>query len=312
MRKKLFFLFFICIVCALIYIFAFLPQNPEYALNSRTQKLFTIILVGVCTAVSTLIFQSISNNKILTPSIIGFDSLYVMIQVMLVFFLSSANQSVYKENINFGISLLCMMVFTLVFYKLLFKEGRNIYLILLLGLVFGTFFSSLSSFFEVLIDPDEFLVVQGRMFASFNNIQGEVLSIAFVVLLCAFALFYPYFKFLDTLSLGRDLAINLGLDYQSLIKRLMIFIAILVSISTALVGPITFLGLLVANITYELFKTHKHSILLLASCLISVIALLVGDFLVSKIFEFNTTISVVINFIGGFYFIYLVLKGNKL
>lgn len=68
----------------------------------------------------------------------------------------------------------------------------------------------------------------------------------------------------------------------------MIIIAILTSISTALVGPITFLGLLVVNITYELFKTAKHSILLLACILISILALL-GEYFLSL--EFLITIQ---------------------
>ncbi|MFK0475969.1 iron chelate uptake ABC transporter family permease subunit, partial [Campylobacter jejuni] len=105
---------------------------------------------------------------------------------------------------------------------------------------------------------------------------------------------------------------DLGINYQKISKQLMIIIAILTSISTALVGPITFLGLLVVNITYELFKTAKHSILLSACILISILALLGGVFFVSRVFDYNATISVVINFLGGIYFIYLVLKGNKL
>ena len=205
-----------------------------------------------------------------------------------------------------------MVVFSLRLYKILFSSDRSIYLIMLLGLVFGTLFSTLSSFFEVLIDPDEFMVIQGRMFASFDNIAFDVLILAYIISFLSFIWIFRYMKFLDPLNLGKDLAINLGINYQKISKQLMIIIAILTSISTALVGPITFLGLLVVNITYELFKTAKHSILLSACILISILALLGGVFFVSRVFDYNATISVVINFLGGIYFIYLVLKGNKL
>lgn len=312
MRKKILILSFITLIMALVFIFAGLKDFDEYALKNRFLQIAAIVIVAICIAVSTIIFQTLCNNKILTPAIIGLDSLYMLLQSALVFSLGSANLSVYKNDINFLITLACMVVFSLGLYKILFSSDKSIYLIMLLGLIFGTLFSTLSSFFEILIDPDEFMVIQGRMFASFDNVAFDVLALAYIVTLLSFVWIFRYMKFLDPLSLGKDLSINLGINYQKISKHLMIIIAILTSISTALVGPITFLGLLVVNITYELFKTSKHSILLLACVLISILALLGGVFFVSRVFDYNTTISVIINFLGGIYFIYLVLKGNKL
>ncbi|EAJ8396726.1 iron ABC transporter permease [Campylobacter jejuni] len=312
MRKKMLILSFLTLNMIGIFIFVGLNGFDEYALKSRFLQIAAIIIVAICIAVSTVIFQTLCNNKILTPAIIGLDSLYMLLQSALIFSFGAANLSVYKNDINFLITLVCMVVFSLELYKILFSSDRSIYLIMLLGLVFGTLFSTLSSFFEVLIDPDEFMVIQGRMFASFDNIAFDVLILAYIISFLSFIWIFRYMKFLDPLNLGKDLAINLGINYQKISKQLMIIIAILTSISTALVGPITFLGLLVVNITYELFKTTKHSILLSACILISILALLGGVFFVSRVFDYNATISVVINFLGGIYFIYLVLKGNKL
>ncbi|EAM0959080.1 iron chelate uptake ABC transporter family permease subunit [Campylobacter jejuni] len=312
MRKKMLILSFLTLNMIGIFIFVGLNGFDEYALKSRFLQIAAIIIVAICIAVSTVIFQTLCNNKILTPAIIGLDSLYMLLQSALIFSFGAANLSVYKNDINFLITLVCMVVFSLGLYKILFSSDRSIYLIMLLGLVFGTLFSTLSSFFEVLIDPDEFMVIQGRMFASFDNIAFDVLILAYIISFLSFIWIFRYMKFLNPLNLGKDLAINLGINYQKISKQLMIIIAILTSISTALVGPITFLGLLVVNITYELFKTAKHSILLSACILISILALLGGVFFVSKVFDYNATISVVINFLGGIYFIYLVLKGNKL
>ncbi|ECL9447386.1 iron chelate uptake ABC transporter family permease subunit [Campylobacter coli] len=312
MRKKILILAFLTLIMALVFVFAGLKDFDEYALKNRFLQIAAIVIVAICIAISTVIFQTLCNNKILTPAIIGLDSLYMLLQSALVFSLGSANLSVYRNDINFLITLACMVVFSLGLYKILFSSDKSIYLIMLLGLIFGTLFSTLSSFFESLIDPDEFMIIQGRMFASFDNVAFDVLALAYIVTLLSFIWIFRYMKFLDPLSLGKDLSINLGINYQKISKHLMIIIAILTSISTALVGPITFLGLLVVNITYELFKTAKHSILLLACILISILALLGGVFFVSRIFDYNTTISVIINFLGGIYFIYLVLKGNKL
>ncbi len=257
MRKKMLILSFLTLGMIGIFILVDLNGFDEYALKSRFLQIAAIIIVAICIAVSTVIFQTLCNNKILTPAIIGLDSLYMLLQSALIFSFGAANLSVYKNDINFLITLVCMVVFSLGLYKILFSSDRSIYLIMLLGLVFGTLFSTLSSFFEVLIDPDEFMVIQGRMFASFDNIAFDVLILAYIISFLSFIWIFRYMKFLDPLNLGKDLAINLGINYQKISKQLMIIIAILTSISTALVGPITFLGLLVVNITLSYLKLQS-------------------------------------------------------
>ncbi|MGF9906661.1 iron chelate uptake ABC transporter family permease subunit [Brevibacillus porteri] len=285
--------------------------NWDYVLPRRTKEILAIILTGCIIAFSTMVFQTITNNRILTPSIIGLDSLYMFIQTFVIFVFGSAT-SLMNANVNFLISTGGMVLFAGLLYKFLFKrEGQNIYFLLLIGLILGTLFSSLSTFMQVLIDPNEFLVVQDKMFASFNNVKTDLLIISFVLVIAITIYFWRYIKYLDVLSLGRDQAINLGIPYDFVIKRFLIVIAILVSIATALVGPITFLGLLVANVAHQFLKTYQHKHLLAGSALISVVALVGGSLIVKHVFTFSTTLSVIVNFIGGVYFIYLLLKENK-
>ncbi|TQK62765.1 iron complex transport system permease protein [Brevibacillus sp. AG162] len=285
--------------------------NWDYVLPRRTKEILAIILTGCIIAFSTMVFQTITNNRILTPSIIGLDSLYMFIQTFVIFVFGSAT-SLMNANVNFLISTGGMVLFAGLLYKFLFKrEGQNIYFLLLIGLILGTLFSSLSTFMQVLIDPNEFLVVQDKMFASFNNVKTDLLIISFVLVIAIAIYFWRYIKYLDVLSLGRDQAINLGIPYEFVIKRFLIVIAILVSIATALVGPITFLGLLVANVAHQFMKTYQHKHLLVGSALISVVALVGGSLIVKHVFTFSTTLSVIVNFIGGVYFIYLLLKENK-
>ncbi|MCL6602173.1 MAG: iron chelate uptake ABC transporter family permease subunit [Paenibacillus sp.] len=286
--------------------------NWDYVLPSRGKKLIAILITGAVIAVSTIVFQSITNNRILTPSILGLDSLYMLIQTFGVFALGSANMTFMNKNINFMFSAAMMVLFSGLLYKLMFRrEGQNIYFLLLVGLIMGTMFQSASSFMEVLIDPNEFLVLQGKMFASFNNVSSDLLILSMVILAVTTLYFMRFTKYLDVISLGRDEAINLGLDYEYIVKRLLMVIAIFVSISTALVGPITFLGLLVANVAHQLFRTYKHKYLIPAAVLLSIVALVGGQFLVERVFGFTTTVSVIINFAGGVYFVHLLLKENK-
>lgn len=287
-------------------------NNFEYALWRRLPIMLAIVLTGASITVSSTVFQTITNNRILTPSVLGLDSLYVFIQTFVVFALGSTSGAIANDNINFIISAGLMVVFSGILFKALFKkEGNNIFFLLLVGIIFGTLFQSLSSFMQMLIDPNEFTIIQDRIFASFNNVNTEILLIAVIIIIFVIAYTLRYLKILDVLSLGRDQAINLGVDYDKVVKIMLVVVSILISVSTALVGPITFLGLLVVNLSREFMNTYKHRDLIIGSILISIIALLGGQLIVERVINFGTTLSVIINLIGGLYFIYLLLKEGK-
>ncbi len=311
-KKKTLILGIVSILLALLYIFYDLTGNIGYILPKRVIKVVAIIITGGAIAFSTTVFMTITNNRILTPSIMGLDSLYMLTQTFIIFVFGSKSLIMMNSNVNYLISIGIMILFSLVFYRLLFKgEDSNIYFLLLIGLILGTFFSSFTSFMQVLIDPNEFMVVQDRMFASVNNVNTNLVYLSIILLIAVTLYSLRFLKYLDVLSLGKDHAINLGVPYNHVVKQLLIIVAILISIATALIGPITFLGLLVVNIAYQFLSTYKHTYLILGSVFISIIALLGGQFIVEKIFVFDTTLSVIINFVGGVYFIYLLLKENK-
>ncbi|MDM5451516.1 iron chelate uptake ABC transporter family permease subunit [Peribacillus simplex] len=293
------------------YIFWGLGPNWDYALPRRVIKIIAIIVVGCAIAFSTVIFQTVTNNKILTPSILGLDSMYMLIQTGVIFLFGSTHIMIMNKNLNFLVTLTAMLIFSSLLFKIMFKKNRNIYFLLLIGIIFGTLFGSMSSFMQVLIDPNEFQMIQNKMFASFNNVNTDLLTLAIILMIAAMIYFMRFLKYLDVMSLGRDQAINLGVDYDFVTKRVLIVVTILISISTALIGPITFLGLLVANVAYQFIKSYQHKHIIPGAMLISVIALVGGQFIVERIFTFSTTLSVIINFVGGVYFIYLLLKENK-
>ena len=302
----------LAVAACTLYLFHDLNGSFDYALPRRGVKVFAMVLTGVAIAYATVVFQTITHNRILTPSVMGLDSLYMLLQTLLIFFLGSDHVTILNKQVNFLLSIAIMVVFALLFYRLLFKKGNQpIYFLLLIGIIFGTFFSSISTFLQVLIDPNEFQMIQDRMFASFNNVNADLVwtSLIFVAILVAVA--WRHNASLDVLSLGRDAAVNLGVNYDSLVKGMLVLSAVLIAIATALVGPITFFGLIVANLSYQFFKSYKHSVHLTGAIVISIIALVGGQWVVERVFTFNTTLSVIINFIGGVYFIYLLLKESR-
>ncbi|MCG3086795.1 iron chelate uptake ABC transporter family permease subunit [Sporosarcina cyprini] len=295
-----------------LYLFHELNGSYDYALPRRGTKVLAMALTGVAIAYSTVIFQTITHNRILTPSIMGLDSLYILLQTVVIFFLGSSHITIVNRHVNFILSVATMVVFALILYQFLFKRGKQpIYFLLLVGIIIGTFFQSISTFLQVLIDPNEFLRVQDKMFASFNNVSGELVWWALAIVILMFLIGMRSFNELDVLSLGRDTAINLGVSYDKVVKLMLVIAAVLISVSTALVGPITFFGLIVANLSYQFFKTYKHSVLIAGASIMSIIALVGGQWVVERVFTFSTTLSVIINFVGGVYFIYLLLKESR-
>ncbi|MGM8213201.1 iron chelate uptake ABC transporter family permease subunit [Virgibacillus sp. W0430] len=309
---KLKMIYSLAALACVIYLLHDLNGSFDYALPRRLIKVIAMILTGISIAFATVVFQTIAHNKILTPSIMGLDSLYLLLQTTIIFFLGSTHVVVMDKKINFFICVGAMILFAFLLYNALMKNGKYpVYFLLLVGIILGTFFSSISTFLQVLIDPNEFLSVQDRMFASFNNVNADLVWIAFGLIIVVFAIGWRYIRYLDVISLGRENAINLGIPYDSTVKKMLILVAVFIAIATALVGPITFFGLIVANLAYQFFNTYKHSILITGAIGIGIIALVGGQWVVERIFTFSTTLSVIINFFGGVYFIYLLLKESR-
>ena len=287
--------------------------SMQYALSKRIPKLIAIIITGICIGYSTIVFQTITNNRILTPSVMGIDSLYVAVQTIIIFAFGSASVCATNQKINFLICVVFMIAGSMVLYKFVFdRENANIMFVLLVGMICGIFFKSLSSFMQMIIDPNEYLILQSKLFASFNNVNVDILLLAVVIILLIIPFIIDDIKYYDVMSLGKDQSINLGVDYDKLMKKSLIVISLLIAVSTALVGPVTFLGILVANITREMMKTYKHSYLIIVSILVSIFTLVFGQLLMERILHLTTPVSVVINMIGGIYFMYLLYKESRI
>lgn len=286
-------------------------DNYQYFLSRRIPKVLAIMVAGIAIAQSSLAFQTITHNRILTPSIMGFDSLYLLVQVLVVALFGSFSHVMLNTYWNFSLSVVVMLLFSSLLFTFYFRRQRsNIIILLLLGVILGQLFSNFSSFFIMLMDPNDFAAVQAKMFASFNNVNVNLVYVVSPLLLFVSYGLFRLHRILDVFWLDNDNAISLGVDVKQTIRNVMLLSAILVSISTALVGPVMFFGLLVTNLTREWLRTYQHRTLLVACSAMSVAALLAGQWVVENVFSFGTTLSVIINFIGGIYFLSLLLR-NK-
>jgi iron complex transport system permease protein len=309
-RTVLLVLLALALVCAALFMTLGARGNWGFVLSFRGTKLLALGLVGWAIAMSTVLFQTATDNRILTPSIMGFDALYILLQTLIVFFFGALSLSTFDPTLMFVLEVLALSLFAGALFRTLFSGAiRSLHLLVLVGIVAGVLFRSLTNFIQRLIDPNEFVVLQDRFFASFNTFNAGLLPIAALLVGGASVLVWRMRWKLDVLALGRETAINLGLDHKRTITEVLALVTVLVAVSTALVGPVTFLGLLVANLAYLLIPSHKHALILPAAGLIAIVTLVGGQTLLERVFAFDTSLSIVIEFIGGITFIILLLRG---
>ncbi|MBT9318160.1 iron chelate uptake ABC transporter family permease subunit [Actinobacillus pleuropneumoniae] len=285
--------------------------NWNFVLPFRGKKLVLLLTIAYTIGVSTLLFQTLTNNPILTPSILGFDSLYLLIQTALVFTLGGVGFTQLDLISKFGIETSLMLFGSLLLFRTLNKNNTDLARMILVGVIFGVLFRSLNNLLQRMIDPEEFAVAQSTSFASFNTANPTLLWISVSITILSACWIWHHRHKLDILLLGKDRAIGLGLNYSQFTRQLLVCCALLVAVSTALVGPILFLGLLVCALVNAISPVIAHSVRIPMTVIISSITLVLGQAVFEQLLKMQGVLSVVIEFAGGIVFIYLILKQKK-
>lgn len=312
LRRPMLLTLLLLLVCAAGFMTLGAQGAWSFVLPFRGTKLLALVLVGTSISVSTVLFATITNNRILTPSLMGFDALYLLVQTTLAFLLGATEAAKLSPQVMFLGQVALMVALSTVLFRWLFLgSARSLHLVLLVGLITGGLFRSLSTFLQRLLSPNDFVVLQDQLFASFNTVHGSLLTVSAVIVISVLVWVWRRRYVHDVLSLGRDQAINLGVDYRAEVTKLMVSIALLVSVSTALVGPVTFFGLLVANLAYQLAPSYRHRDVLPMAAMIAGITLIGGQTVLERVLGFDTALSIVVEFLGGIVFIALLLKGSR-
>lgn len=288
------------------------PKLMTYALDLRSKKIMAMILTAVSVGAASMVFQSVINNTIVTPCLLGMNALYMLIHTAVVFFLGSGSVLVRNSNLAFCMDLLIMAVIATVVYSYIFKKTKhNVLYVLLIGTVLTSLFSSIQNTLVRVMDPNEYEALLATLVASFSNVNEEILVLAAVLMVFVFVTLRKEFQVLDVLTLGREQAINLGVDYERTIRKLLLGVVLLISIATALVGPISFMGLIVANLSRQFFVTYRHRELIAGAALIGTILLIAGQLVVEQVYSYGIPISVFITVGGGIYFLYLLIRQGR-
>ncbi|KEC54786.1 iron chelate uptake ABC transporter family permease subunit [Bartonella koehlerae] len=282
-----------------------------YTWPFRLTKLISLLLISYTITVSTILFQTVVNNHLLTPSIMGFDQLYILIKTIMIYFLGSLSLPLLNEEGQLIFESLILTLFSISLFHWLFSGNlKGLHFTLLVSVILSGFFFSLRMFMQLQLNPDQMVNLTDIMFANFNKFNTSLMNFATIVVFIVSLIGWRLHHLLDILALGRENALNLGVNYHKSAIAILIFVSILVSISTALIGPVTFFGLLVSNLAYELSPQAKHSVVVPIAILLAIIGLVGGQFILEQIFHMAGRLSFIIEFCGGIVFLTLLLKGK--
>lgn len=296
-----------------LYQFAFVnPKFFAYAMGLRLPRLAVILIAGFAISAAAIVFQTIIRNTIVTPCLLGMNSLYLLIHTAVVFFLGSGSLFAVNPVYAFAADVIVMgFVAGFIYYTIFQKTGGNVLYVLLIGTVLSTFFSSMQNSLTRIMDPNEYDALLNTLTASFTNVNAACI-IPGALLLAAIAWWLRKdLAILDVISLGREQAVSLGVDYERTLRRLMVGVALYIAVATALVGPLSFLGLITANVARQLFATYRHTWLIAGSACVGMLILTAGQFVVEHVMVYAVPVSVFVTIGGGIYFLYLVLTAGK-
>lgn len=309
MRGKIISLAAVLVVLSIAFLLWDLRAPYGFILELRMTKLGALIVVGAATGMATVLFQTVAMNRLLTPGIVGFDALFVLMQTLLVAILGGVGAAQIAGPVRFGIETLVLMGAALALFGTLIRHGAgDMIRMILTGVILGVLLRGLASMVQRLLDPSEFAVVQGAVFASFGAVDPVLLITSGVILIAGMVVAFRMAPSLDVAGLGRQTARGLGLNHDRLVLGTLVLIAALVSVSTALVGPITFFGLLCASFARSLLNTHRHALLLPTAALIGALILVAGQFIFERVLARESALAMVIEVFGGLLFLILALR----
>ncbi|MHA2788401.1 iron chelate uptake ABC transporter family permease subunit [Corynebacterium sp. S7] len=320
--RKYWFILIGLVVAAALFTFGLLAWDNPMEIGTRgfwliaqrrADSVIAMAIVAICQAFATVAFQTVTNNRIITPSIMGFESLYLVIHTATVFFFGASGLLNARNMEMFIFQVVLMVGFSLILYTwLLTGKNSNLHAMLLIGIVIGSGLGSVSTFMQRMLTPSEFDVLSARMFGSVNNADSAYYPVAVPLVIIAVVGLYLNSRKLNVVSLGQDAAVNLGVNYRFNTVYTLILVSVLMAVSTALVGPMTFLGFLVATLAYQFADTYDHRFIFPMAALIGFVVLAGAYFIMNHIFYAQGVVTIIIELVGGLVFLYVVLRKGRL
>lgn len=282
-------------------IFSLSTTQLEIILLTRIPRLIAILLTGMSLSICGLIMQQLTQNKFVSPTTAGtMDCAKFGILISLIFFTGA---SFFTQTIIASVfALLGSFIFIQILRKIKLKD---VIFVPLIGLMFGGIINAITTFFAYALNYIQ--NIQGWLQGSMANVmQGnyELLYISLPLFILAYFLAHK----ITIAGMGEDLALNLGVSYNTILFLGLIIVSIISSVVIVSIGVIPFLGLIIPNLV-AIYRGDnlKKNLIYIALC--GALFLLICD-IISRlvIFPFEMPLSITTGVLGSLIFIFLLLK----
>ena len=282
-------------------IFQMSDEQAKIFWSSRIPRLASIIIAGVAMSISGLIMQQLSHNKFVSPTTAGtMDSARFGILISMMFF--TAASPLLKMGLAFVFALLGTFIFMKILDKVKFKDAVFIPLV---GLMFGNIVSSITTFFAYKNDLIQNMAswLQGN-FSLIVKGQYELIYISIPLVMIS----YLFANKFTVAGMGEEFAVNLGLNYKTVVNIGLSLVAMMASVVILTAGMIPFLGLIIPNIVSIYNGDHLQKNLSHTALLGAVFILACDIFGRLIIYPYEIPIGLTVGVIGSALFIYLLLR----
>ncbi|CAH8197095.1 iron chelate uptake ABC transporter permease subunit VctD [Vibrio aestuarianus] len=269
--------------------------------TSRLPRLLAVVLAGAGLSIAGLIMQQISQNRFAAPSTSGTIECAMLGYVLsLVFFGHGDNLW-----LIFSVAIAGTLVFVQLIQRIQFK---NAIFVPLIGIIFGNVIDSVASFIAYKYDAVQNL--SGWAVANFANLLKGDFELLYIAL--PIALFsYLYAARISAVGMGKDFAMNLGLNYQQVLVIGVCLVSVMSATVVMIIGQLPFLGLIVPNLVSHYYGDNLRKNIPRTAMFGALLVLLCD--LASRliIFPYEVPISMIISILGGGAFVLLILRGRS-
>ncbi|MEB7435152.1 FecCD family ABC transporter permease [Staphylococcus pasteuri] len=277
--------------------------QDNFILNEyRIPRTLLGLIIGCSLAISGAVIQGVVRNPLASPDVIGISKGASLAAVIIIMLFPSAPLAVLPIGSFFG-ALIISLILSFLISKFDVK-GSNLALI---GLAIGAICTAIVQFLLIRnpMDANNALVwLTGSLYG--HNISNFLSIVPWFVITLPIILILSHQ--LDILGLGDNVALALGARVKLLKMVLLILSVMLAGASIAVVGGISFLGLISPHIARQLVG-HKNMHVVIMSGFIGAILLTFGDGLARGIHPpLDIPVGVIIAIIGAPYFLFLLRK----
>lgn len=250
----------------------------------RLPKVITAVLAGAALAVSGLQMQTLFQNPLADPYILGISS-GASLGVALVVLATGTTGALLMAGIgligDLSIAAAAFLgsALVLLLVLLISKNARNTTTMLLIGLMIGYVTSAIVSLLIYFSLPDKIYTYLAWTFGSFGGVAWSQIKILVPAILIGLLIAFSLSKSLNALLLGENYAQSLGINLKRTRILTIISASLLAGITTAFCGPIGFLGIAIPHICRRIFNTSDHKLLIPAVIFLGALMAVVSDIL---------------------------------